>query len=369
VRLVLSCSVGLLLAAAPALADHRGGLEAAVELDSNIRRTDGSAEQPNQRAPATRLGGRLDLTRAAPGQGQVGLSAAAQLRTAVLSDVTSDNVATLSVDSQGLWPVRAGELRVGPRLAYRDAIALADAADDRAFRSASADLVLVLLGEASRATLSAGPRLFQYKLTETSTWLGGGATLRGDIPLWQSDAADERSLELVAVASYEQRAYRAKAFTNNCAPTDPLTERCFLPTLRRRGDRVHQLTARLQYSGGVVASVEEQLTVVDSNSLGRSWVGSRLRALVTAPVGAAFLTGAATLQLERFVDGMVVARDPDAGLFDTLEDDNRSSLEGRLALPLGEVVTLEARAAVWRALFGAVSYRRSLASLGLVWAW
>ncbi|MEZ4363922.1 MAG: hypothetical protein R3B48_27350 [Kofleriaceae bacterium] len=369
-RSFLVCWIGLWWCAAPAAAERRvtAGLESALELDTNPRRAEGSESSIDQAKTLTRVAGRLEVAESDVAGGALIGVGSAQVRAGLEEGTSSESLALLSLDSQWLREVRDGEVRIGPRISFRDAEPLAEDAEDRAYRSASADLSGVLLGPDARVMVSAGPRVFQYPDNDASSWRGGGAAVRGDFSLWSGGDADEQSLELVALAAVEQRAYYARAYTNGCAPGQRVTEACFLVTPRRRGDRMHQASARLIYTGTIVASLEYQITVVDSNSFGRSWIGQRTRAALTAPVGPAFLTGIATAQLDQYPDGLLVARDPSNGLFDTLEDDNRSSLEARLAIPLGRSsVSLEGRLATWRELSGDVTYGRSLASLGLVW--
>ena len=214
--------------------------------------------------------------------------------------------------------------------------------------------------------------MFKYKPDDdedegvAASWRGGGAAARGDLSLWEA-SDDEASLDLAVSATLEQRAYYADAYTNICESGAPISYRCFEKTARNRGDRWHRASAVLSYTGAVVASGEAQITVLDSNSYGRSWTGGKLRGAVTLPLGESYLTGAVTLQIESYADRLLVARDPDVAVFDLLEDDNRSSAELRLGLPLTEDFLLEGRVAGWKDFSDDLEYRRVLGAVGLVW--
>jgi hypothetical protein len=348
-------------------ADTATVVELGLELDGNVRRIETTDFQEPETAPMLRMAGRFD----AGGQGMGGafsVSANAHLRSSLSSEVTSEDYSQLSLDAQWTRPVRAGQVRLGPRLSYRDAFALSPDADDRTFRSVSADMIVVLYGERARVTVSAGPRYFDYKPDDVNaTWKGGGAAARGDFPLWRGGEDDEDSLELSVVATLEQRAYDATAFTNVCAGDMAVDYRCFLPTARQRGDRLHRASASVAYTGAVAASAEAQLTVLDSNSYGRSWTGGRLRGAVTFELGKSYVTGIATLQIESYADRLLVARDPDVAVFDVLEDDNRSSAELRIGRPLTPHLVLEGRLAGWRDFSDELKYERVLGALGIVW--
>ena len=74
------------------------------------------------------------------------------------------------------------------------------------------------------------------------------------------------------------------------------------------------------------------------------------------------------LQVDRYPDGRPID-DLDTQTFTTLDDENRSSLQARLARQLGEAWALESRAAIWRNLGGAAdsSFQRFLLYVGAVY--
>lgn len=371
----LTSALACALVAGPAGADASFGsvFELGLEVDSNVRRVEDTSFEEPTTAPMLRMAGRVDGGGAGMG-GNYGISTSAHLRTAMGAEVTSENYAQFSVDGQWTRPVREGEVRLGARVGYRDAFPLAAEAEDRTFRSASADMLVVLYGGArARITVSAGPRFFKYKPDDdedeevAASWRGGGAAARGDFSLWESGDDDEDSLDLAVSATLEQRAYYADAYTNICESGAPISYRCFEKTARDRGDRWHRASAVLSYTGAVVASGEAQITVLDSNSYGRSWTGGKLRGAVTLPLGKSYLTAAVTLQIESYADRLLVARDPDVAVFDLLEDDNRSSAELRVGLPLSDGFLLEGRVAGWKDFSDDLEYRRVLGAVGLVW--
>lgn len=343
-------------------------LETAIELDSNVQRIESAEDAaPPDAAPMARLAGRADLA-GEVGGGTFSLLGTANLRASLRSSITAENFTQGSFDGQWTRAIREGQVRIGPRFSYRDAFALADDASDRTFRSAAVEAVLVLYGESSRVTVAGGTRYFRFKPSRDATWRGLGSSARGDFPLWRGGEEDEDSLDLTVVATIEQRAFsRASAYTNQCSIDTPIEQGCFLRTERRRGDRLHRASALLAYSGDVIASFEAQLTVLDSNSFGRSSTSGRLRGAVTFQAGVNYITTTGTLYLEKYVDRLLVARDPDQTLFEVLEDDNRSSLDLRIGRPLSESVVLEWRLAGWVSLSDRIDYQRVLGSAGLVW--
>ena len=339
--------------------------EVALELDSNLARVESTGSEPQTTALATRLGSRLELGAAWPSGHRLVLVGTGHLRIAPDSEVQSEDLAQTTVDAQWTRPARQGAVRAGLRLGGRDVTSLHGADGDRTYRSGSLDLVLVLFGDSSRVAVSVGPRGFQYKASGALSWVGAGTSARGDFPLWRSED-EARSLELVATVGVEQRAYYGKANSNRCLPGAEIDESCFLLTPRRRGDRMHRASVSAVYSGAVVASLEGQLTVMDSNSFGQSWQSLRARAAVTAPVAGLFASVTGTLQAERYPEGLLVKQALET--YESLDADNRSSLELRLARSLSGCVELELRGAIWRDLFRESSYQRFVTSAGLVWS-
>jgi hypothetical protein len=368
-RLAVACTI--VTALAPSDAAHADGkvrttAEFAVEVDSNVLRIETTPEQSPTTAEMVRLGGGLSFRSAAPQRGQLALAATAHVRNAVDRQVSGEDLALLGLDGQWTGSVREDQVRIGTRLSYRDAISTGAEDSDRTFRGVSADLVLGE-GETSRITVSAGPRRFVYKANDDYSWTGVGVTVRGDVPLWRSGDDNERTLDLLATATVEQRRFRGISFDNVCPPAMDVTPMCFAATSRRRGDRMHRVGVEASYLGPVAASFEVQGSVVDSNSFGQSWLGVRLRAAVTGEVKNWYITGSATVRADRYSDGLLVARNSQQGDYDTLDDDNRSSLELRVARAIGADWAVEARLSIWRDLAAGIEYERSVATFGVVW--
>lgn len=343
-----------------------GSAEAGIEVDSNVRRVETSGFEDPQSAPMLRLAGRADASGERLG-GFFTLGGGLSVRRALSGEIRSEDFAQLGLDGQWTRAMREGEVRVGSRLSLRDAYPLASTAEDRTFRSLAVEGVVVLYGGAARFTASGGPRYFKFKPSEASTWRGLGASVRGDFPLWRGGEDAEQSVDLTVTAMMEQRAYRGIAYTNICTDEDFAIDAssCFPPTARKRGDRLHRVSATLAYVGDLVASLDAVLTVLDSNSAGRSWTGVRLRGATTFEMGKLYCTLIGVLQLESYADHLLVARDQE--YFEVLDNDNRSSAELRLGVPLARSLVLEARLAGWTDVSGDLEYGRTLGSVGLVW--
>jgi hypothetical protein len=111
--------------------------------------------------------------------------------------------------------------------------------------------------------------------------------------------------------------------------------------------------------------------VIDSNSFGQSLIRHRIMASVTTElIDKLFGSATATLQLDQYPDGIVIQTDVQHQEFSNLEDENRSSLQVRIARELSTAWSLEARAAVWRNLGNSsgMSFRRELVYAGVIYA-
>lgn len=346
-------------------AARAGSFELAAEGDSNLARVVPSDEISPDQAAVLRVGAALGWSLAWAGGDRLYLAGTAGARLAPWSEVILEDLAHANLDVQWTRPARQGALRAGLRLSGRDVLSLHGVDGDRTYRLASGELVLVLFGERAQISVAVGPRGFQYKERGSLSWLGGGANLRLDLPLRPATEEDERSLELFAVTAAELRAYFGDASTNACVMGEALSEGCIGSTPRRRGDQVLRAVLGLRYTGEVVASVEAQLTALDSNSFSQSWQGARLRTTLTAPLAIGYASLTATMSAERYPDGLLVRLD--ASTYESLQADDRSSLELRLARRLDKYTELELRVATWLDLFRDTSYRRTLVSVGLVW--
>ena len=107
-------------------------------------------------------------------------------------------------------------------------------------------------------------------------------------------------------------------------------------------------------------------------SFGQSLVRHRASASATLALGHRFYaTALAILQVDRYSDGLVVAKDPMHVDFANIEDENRSSVQLRIARKLTGTWSLEGRVAAWRNIAGDtmdLSFHRELVYLGVVYA-
>lgn len=348
------------------------GAESGVEVDSNVARveTGPGLDTAPITSPVVRLGARVDHRDHAFGGGY----------TFALSDLTriigapeaqSENVTLIVGDLRWLHPVGDRPVSFGFAALAADALPLSDPHGARAFRNFGGDVVAALRGSGDRRfVLALGGRTFAYKPDHAFDWRGPTASARLDLPLWQStDRA--RQLELAATFGYEARAYRAAAYADACPPDAPPDPKCFAGTSLPRRDRFARAGVELTWTGAWVLAAGYQLTAIDSNSYGQSLV--RHRAVASATVELArevYATLFAILQIDRYGDGLVVARDPLHVEFASIEDENRSSLQLRLARKLSTSWSVEGRAAAWRNVAGSSSlaFHRELIYLGVVYA-
>jgi hypothetical protein len=127
----------------------------------------------------------------------------------------------------------------------------------------------------------------------------------------------------------------------------------------------------LTWVGRQVAAIGYQLVLIDSNSFGQSLARHRVTASGTMALGAKlYATLLATLQLDQYLDGLVVRRDLQSQEFANVEDENRSSVQLRLARSISTQWAVEGRAAIWRNVAGGameLDFQRELVYLGLVY--
>src|SRR5262249_17636191 len=158
-----------------------------------------------------------------------------------------------------------------------------------------------------------------------------------------------KTLELTTTFGFEERAYASNALVDVCAPGAPPDYQCSAGTSLIRRDRYQHAGFALDWVGGVAATLGYQLTVIDSNSYGQSLVRHGLMASATIELcDKLFGTAAATLQIDQYLDGVLVEKDLQHQEFTNLEDENRSSLQVRIARELSPAWSLEARGGVWR---------------------
>jgi hypothetical protein len=363
------------LLGAPAAADPwTVAAEAGAELDSNVQRVETGPGLPTS-AVATgvmRFGARVDYrSKLAGGATALGVS---DLTRVVADDAVSvENVTVLAANARWLHPIAERPVLLGVAATAIDALplSLSDTIGARTFRNLGADALLVLRGGEERSlTLGVGVRDFVYKPEDDFDWSGPVANARLELVLWQAPSKT-KSLEVVTTLGFEARSFGSIALVNDCAPDAPTDPGCTAPTDLPRRDRYQRMGVELTWVGRQVAAIGYQLVLIDSNSFGQSLARHRVTASGTMALGAKFYaTLLATLQLDQYLDGLVVRRDLQSQEFANVEDENRSSVQLRVARSISTQWAIEGRAAIWRNVAGGameLDFQRELVYLGLVY--
>jgi len=347
-------------------------MEGGAEADSNVARVETGSGLPNERvtAPVGRAGARIGHRGQLLGGGYI-LAASGLGRWVASGKVDNENVMLYAVDARWLHPIESRPVAVGVGITASDSFAITGGTGARTFRNLGGDAVVVLgSGDDRHLTLAAGGRDFSYKPDHMFDWRGPIANARLDVALWQG-AARSRSLELTTVLDVEARTYASIAQKNVCPPGSRPSTTCTNSSTATRADRFQRASLDLTWTGDVVATAGYQLTVVDSNSYGQSLIRHRVMMSVTAElIDKLFGSATATLQLDQYPDGRVVEKDIQHIEFQNLDDENRSSLQVRIARELSSSWSLEARAAVWRDFdtTGTASFRRELVYAGIIYS-
>jgi hypothetical protein len=349
--------------------------EAGAEIDSNVERVETGPGLPDApvSAPVARFGLRVDGRDHAFGGGYL-LALSDLTRIVADNSVPVENVTLLAGDLRWLRPLGTRPVSLGVGLTAADALPLSDAIGDRTFSLVGADLLLAThAGDDHRLLLAVGARSFVYKPVNTHDYdySGPSASARLDLVLWHSPE-HTRSLELATTLGFEARAFDAIARANACSPGAPPDPSCFAATDLARRDRFARAEIGLTWVGREVVALGYQLIVIDSNSFGESLVRHRVTgsATIAFPHGI-YGTLLAILDIDQYIDGLTVSTDPLHSDFANIEDENRSSLQARVAEKLSGGWSLEARAAIWRNIAGAsmdLDFHRELGYLGLMYA-
>jgi hypothetical protein len=373
-RSVAQVVVAVVAATGGARADgwHVSG-EGGGELDSNVQRVETGAGLPT--APVAtgllRFGARVEHRGKLAG-GASALTLSDLTRIVSDDNVSIENVTVLAGTGRWLRALPDRPVAIGASATAIDALPLSDSTGARTFRNLGADAMLVLRDSEERAlTLGFGIRDFVYKPDDEFDWRGPAANARLDLVLWQAPSKT-KSLELVGTFGFEARTFGSIALANGCAPGAPTNPGCAASTDLTRRDRYQRMGVELTWVGRQLAAVGYQLSLIDSNSFGQSLARHRVNLSGTAALGrGVYGTLLAFLQIDQYLDGLVVRRDLQSQEFTNIEDENRSSLQLRLARGLTKDWALEGRAAIWRNLAGgamALDFRRELIYLGIVYA-
>jgi hypothetical protein len=345
-------------------------MEGGGEADTNVARVETGSGLPNERvsAPVGRAGARIGHRGQLLGGGYlVALSGLA--RWVASGKVDNENIMLYAGDARWLHPIESRPVAVGFGITGADAVGFTGGIAARSFRNLGGDALVVLGSDDRHLTLAAGGREFVYKSDHMFDWRGPVGNARLDLSLWQG-GGKSRSLDLTTSLDVELRAYGSTTYKNVCPP-DSGPNGCSRFSSMPRTDRFQRASLDLTWTGEVVATAGYQLTVVNSNSFGQSLVRHRVMTSVTAELAdKLFASATATLQLDQYPDGLLVAKDIQRLEFANLDDENRSSLQLRLARELSPAWSLETRAAVWRDFdtTGNASFRRELVYAGIIYS-
>jgi hypothetical protein len=361
----------LVLVASPAAADSKldASLEVGGEVDTNVRRI---AVIPGGRQPETAPLARVLAEITDTGTLGYGLRSMNRFtggaRRVMAGAVVGEDLLIGSIDSTLEHDIPGDDSVVALlRATYYDVFPVGGENGARAFASFGLDGgVRLLAGDGRAATLLAGVRRLVYKPDHDFDWRGGAAAVRVTDELWRD--ADDRWLELAIAYRFERREYEGRAFTDGCAPGEPRTPACFVPTSEARTDLQHVASSELTYTGGAVLSAEYQLVLNDSASFGSSYVRHRLILSATRALGSWFATATLTGQLDHFRDPLLVTDDLNM-TFTSIDDENRSGAAVRVARAVGKAWELEARYSFQADASGGddLTYRRHLVYAGLTW--
>ena len=350
--------------------------EAGTEVDTNVQRveTGPGLDTSPVVSPVFRVGARAGAKSAALG-GAYALHLADLTRVAGDRNVSVEDVTLLSGDARWLHPLGDRPVSAGIGINAIDAFALDDQYGARTFRNLGADLLVTAhSGDDHRLSLAFGEREFVYKPpTEPAhlfDWTGPVASARLDLMLWQP-AGNTRSLELATTFGFESRTYGARAFVNACPPGGTPDPTCTASTDLPRRDRAARAGVELTWVGRQVASIGYQLTVIDSNSFGQSFARHRVLASGTASVGKIYVSLLAILQIDQYLDGLLVQRDLTHAEFTNIEDENRSSAQLHVARKITSEWTVEGRIAYWRNILGGtmdLAFQRAVFYGGIVYS-
>lgn len=346
-------------------------LEGGGEADTNVQRVETGPGIDTARVGAGVLlvGGKLGHKAALAG-GAYGLMLSTLSRVVADPATSTENVTLVTADARFLRPLANRPVSLGVAVLAADALPITEAVGARTFRNLGADALLSFDGgEGTTLSFAAGARSFTYKVDRQFDWVGPVVSARLDRALWQP-AGGARSLEIATFAAFEDRTYASTALANACPAGAPPSDMCSAGTSIERRDRVSRVGAEITWTGTIVAAAGYQLSVIDSNSYGQSLIRHRATvSTTTALPGGLYGTALGQLQLDQFPDGLVLKTALNRSEFTSLEDENRSSVQIRLARPVAGAWSIEGRGAIWRNLGNdaQASFRRASLYAGLIY--
>lgn len=365
-----SLPVVIVALAAPAAAraePWRASIEVGGEVDSNVRRVAVTPDgPPTEAAPLVRALTELRKRGALGAHVRGTLRVVGGARAVVAGAVVGEDLLIGAVDGAVERDGPGDDVVLLARATHYDVFPIDGAGGARAFASSGVDLgVRLIAGEGRSATLTAGGRRLDYKPDPDFDWTGQAAAVRLVDEVWRG--SDDRWIDLAVGYRLERRGYRGLAFTDGCAPSEPRTPACFVPTQAARADLQHVGAVEVTYTGGAVLSAGYQLVENDSSSFGSSFARHRATLSATTSLGRWFATATVTGQLDRYRDPLLVTDDLNQ-TFASIDDENRSGGALRLARGLG-AWELEGRYAFQADASGGDdrTYRRHLVYIGVTW--
>ncbi len=244
----------------------------------------------------------------------------------------------------------------------------------RNFSSAGAGLALNLLGPGeTRLALFGDYRGFGYKPNPDFNWHGGHFGVAYRNAIWRGDPAeDPASLEIGVSYGLQQRRFRGNATTYVCPEEEEPMARCVADGGFARADLFHAAGAEVVYTGQRIYSARYELEVTDSNSFGQSLTRQRLElGLTSRLVAGVFITAQVAVQLDIFLDSLILSHLFSTEDFTSIDDENRNSISVHLGRDVSDHWSVEARYALFSNEFSAheFSFRRQIFYLGAVYAY
>lgn len=382
---VVACCAALMLAGGTGAADPVRWsltLEGGSEYDTNIHRFESFDEDIIVAAPLLRGATRLHLGWSPRPAHTVLATVLGGAKLFAGDSGQDENRGMVAADGRYQWRLPGRSAVLGVHGSYHDTFgyelfrAAPGQVSQRNFAVAGGELALDLAGpEGQRLTLTGGYRHFRYDPDAAFDWQGEHAGARYQTSRWLGDG-EQASLDLAASYGVERRAHASPALRDIACPdgAEP-SLLCTLPLDQTRTDLHHVATAEAVYTGERIYSARYEAQITDSNSYGQSVVRQRLELGITTELLArVFATARGTLQIDTYLDSLLLARDvlyqtPDPTDLVAIDAENRSAASLHLARDLGSAWSMEARYALFLgALAGeGARFRRQLFYLGMVY--
>lgn len=361
--------------------DWKLRLESGSEYDSNVHRR----YDDTQASPLLRGAAQLDLGWRVARSQRLLVTGLAGAKTYATLTARNENVAIATADVRYQWLLPARSALLSARFGYYDTLAYAYDYDDGIDCSASADIPRFFssgVAEVSmdvrgpgthRLQLSLGGQRFRYKACSQFHWIGDRYGINYQTTKWRGDPerdVDAASIDIRVAYQLQRRFFSGQALSNRCGTSDALAPRCFVPTELGRADFFHSLAAEVVYTGERIYSARYELDITDSNSHGQSLLRQRVELAVTSELFAKlFLTAKAAVQLDVYLDSLLLARDIAGDDFTSIDDENHNALSVHLARDVSRRWTVEARYAFYSNEFATrpQTFRRQIMYIGAVY--